>query len=158
MNCGVYCFRNIINNKIYIGKSENIKRRYNEHKSHSNTKNYHFYNAIRKYGFDNFEFFILEDNIEKSELYNSEQFYIAYYKMIGAVLYNTGDGGPGRSGAILSQKTKDKIGIANFKGDLEKVKAARDLKTKGFSITEIAALLELPRGTVGNYIYRRKGI
>lgn len=30
---GIYCFRNIINNKRYIGKSNNINHRKNQHLS-----------------------------------------------------------------------------------------------------------------------------
>jgi group I intron endonuclease len=62
---GIYCIRNTINNKRYIGKSKNIIRRFSEHKSAfrkgTNTKiSYHLKNAVAKYGVDSFEFTVLE--------------------------------------------------------------------------------------------------
>ena len=38
-NSGIYQIRNIINNKIYIGSSANIKKRWSEHKRDLKTTN-----------------------------------------------------------------------------------------------------------------------
>lgn len=58
----IYLFRNKLNNKCYIGKTNNIKRRYSNHIS-GKTDSY-IHRAILKYGIENFEFLII-DTIEK---------------------------------------------------------------------------------------------
>ena len=63
--CGIYCIKNKINNKVYIGKSINIYSRLYQHLSDLNTgkrksKNSHLLNAWEKYGRNNFEYFVLE--------------------------------------------------------------------------------------------------
>lgn len=54
--CKVYKITNKVNNKFYIGISNNVKKRWNSHKYFS-TKgtNHPLYNALRKYGFDKFK-------------------------------------------------------------------------------------------------------
>lgn len=82
----IYCFTNQINNKKYIGQSINDKNiRYNQHKSSYQNKNDKEYNSLlhkkfRQYGFDNFTYEILVDNIEDINLLNElEIYYINYY-------------------------------------------------------------------------------
>jgi group I intron endonuclease len=63
--CGIYCIKNKVNNKVYIGKSINIYSRLYQHLSNLNTgkrksKNSHLLNAWEKYGRNNFEYFVLE--------------------------------------------------------------------------------------------------
>ena len=54
---GIYCAKNIVNEKVYIGKSVDIEKRWKDHKNGYNNPNSsqyisYFYNALRKYGFD----------------------------------------------------------------------------------------------------------
>jgi group I intron endonuclease len=81
MNSGIYRITNIINNKIYIGSSRNIKKRFYHHKGvlknnkHCNKYLQYSYN---KYGKENFIYEILEicnENI----IIEREQFYIDLY-------------------------------------------------------------------------------
>lgn len=63
--CGIYCIRNLENNKVYVGKSVNIYERLKQHKTMLNRKikqqeNQHLINAWHKYGEDIFEYTILE--------------------------------------------------------------------------------------------------
>lgn len=61
MKSGIYIITNLINNKVYIGQSKNIKDRFNSHKSDARRgKDYPISRAIRKYGISNFNFEILE--------------------------------------------------------------------------------------------------
>lgn len=59
---GIYWIRNKQNNKIYIGSSKNIRKRFLEHKwALKNNKhlNNRLQNSFNKYGLDSFEFLII---------------------------------------------------------------------------------------------------
>ena len=63
----VYKITNKINNKIYIGSTNDITRRWREHKSHAfnpncNDYNYPLQQAIRKYGLDKVTALVNEQN------------------------------------------------------------------------------------------------
>lgn len=73
----IYGIRNKVNGKIYIGKSINFKQRKAQHKYYlckdkisKKHCNRYLYNAVQKYGWDNFEFVILEEceNLKEREL------------------------------------------------------------------------------------------
>ena len=75
---GIYKITNKINQHFYIGMSVDIKKRWNDHKLKSlrkNDKEYEkpLYRAFRKYGFDNFNFEILEvckeEELSEREIY-----------------------------------------------------------------------------------------
>lgn len=78
MSCGIYKFENLINHKIYIGQSTQLEERYKQHKSKSNTVDKRFYDAVRKYGWDNFSYEILE-YCQPEELNDREVYYVSYY-------------------------------------------------------------------------------
>ena len=75
----VYQHKNKINGKIYIG----ITSRKPEERWGSDGRNYktspHFYSAIQKYGWDNFEHNILFTNLSKAQACEKEQELIKYY-------------------------------------------------------------------------------
>jgi group I intron endonuclease len=82
MNCGIYKILNKVNNKFYIGSSNNIKRRWMHHITYLNGgyhTNVHLQNAWSKYGKQAFEFSILEQ-INENELLLKEQYYLDFYK------------------------------------------------------------------------------
>ena len=88
---GIYKFTNNINGKSYIGQSVNIERRYKEHKNRKN-ENSLFHEAIKEYGFDSFDFSIVETcSIE--ELNDKEIFYIKEYNTLTPNGYNASEGG-----------------------------------------------------------------
>ena len=60
--CGIYEIKNIVNNKVYIGQSRNIHKRWNSHINElRNNKhhNYHLQQSWNKYGEENFQFSLL---------------------------------------------------------------------------------------------------
>ena len=74
----VYIHTNKVNGKRYIGVTEkDPKERWANGNGYRN--NPYFNAAIKKYGWDNFEHFILEVGSEEL-MYQLEQQYIAYYK------------------------------------------------------------------------------
>ena len=62
----IYQITNLINNKIYIGQTNNIKKRWSNHKN-SNDPNMVIARAIRKYGKENFKFEVLLKNLSPEE-------------------------------------------------------------------------------------------
>lgn len=78
---GIYKIQNILNEKIYIGRSKNISKRWFEHKRELKNKSHHsdkLQNAVNKYGIDNFEFSIIEEASE-SDILELEQKYLDLY-------------------------------------------------------------------------------
>lgn len=75
-NCpGIYVIKNSINGKIYVGKSKNCYYRLHQHMTdikidnRNYNENPHLLNAVKKYGSDNFEYYLVEKfNIEDPNL------------------------------------------------------------------------------------------
>lgn len=97
----VYKHINIVNGKIYIGITNNINRRWRdkgiEYKPHKNeNQNRPFWNAIQKYGWNNFKHSILESGLSFEEACCKEKMYIKKFssnnKKNG---YNIAPGGNG---------------------------------------------------------------
>ena len=96
-------------NKVYIGiTNQKVNRRFRKGKGYSNNK--HFFNAIEKYGWDNFQHEILFENFTKEEAKLMEQCYIALYNSYDSDKgYNNSLGGEGTYGFKPSSKTRKKL-------------------------------------------------
>ena len=78
---GIYKIVNTVNNKVYIGQSINIERRFREHKRNfKKDLNFPIYNAFKKYEIGNFEFIIIEQVHDVTKLDEREQYWLDYYK------------------------------------------------------------------------------
>ena len=80
--CGVYKITNTITGDFYIGSSNNVKRRWTEHKKPSTRKrfpNNQLYKDMQKYGIENFVFEVIEE-AEESFLKEKEQKFIETLK------------------------------------------------------------------------------
>lgn len=84
----IYMYSNKTNGKKYIGQTLDEKSRIREHKCHANSRTdsqFAFYSAIRKYGWDNFEYEVLVrvETEDKKSLINTlnqlEVYYISKY-------------------------------------------------------------------------------
>lgn len=76
MSTGIYNIKNLSNDKVYIGQSVDIEKRWSTHKAELNNNyhhNIHLQSAWNKYGEDNFEFSIIEecsiDKLDQQEIY-----------------------------------------------------------------------------------------
>lgn len=112
MGC-IYIIKNIVNNKIYIGKTINTaEERFKQHLQEARNPNKPIYNSclnrgIRKYGDDAFHYTILADDIDEETLGLIEEHYINMYCSNNPKIgYNNSPGGNDNT------KAKEKYKIA----------------------------------------------
>lgn len=93
----IYKATNQINNKVYIGQTQlSLEERKKSHYYDSKRLDTYFYRAINKYGWNNFIWEVIHDNIEdEDELDYWEQYYIKLYESFDNKEkgYNTQSGG-----------------------------------------------------------------
>lgn len=138
--CGIYKIENLINGKIYIGKSIDIQKRFRSHINDSFNENKSSYEhlihkAIRKYGVDNFSFDVIEqcdDNI----LNEREIYWISFY---GCCVLDGNDKG--------YNMTRGGDGSSYL--DVNKIK---ELWDDGLPINDIAEQLQCDRHSVSRHI------
>lgn len=106
---------NILNNKVYIGKSVNYKQRWNKHlriaREATNDEKFYVQRAIGKYGPENFVFSKIQVVTELQQK-TAEQYWIAFFNSNNNKYgYNLTIGGEGTPGRKLSEESKEKIRI-----------------------------------------------
>lgn len=107
----IYKVENVINGKIYIGKTtKTLEKRKQAHINSSKAKrdNYYFHNAIRKHGEEAFEWSIVDCCDSEKDLLMMEQEYIKIFDSYNNG-YNLTLGGEGTTGRYHSEETKKKI-------------------------------------------------
>ncbi len=121
----IYIIQNKINNKIYVGQTNNPKQRWIDHRKPINKNKYksYLYYSMDKYGVENFVFSILEEFTSENEqtvidcANESEEFFIALLmaqdRSIG---YNVD---PGGNNKIKTFETRQKLSLA-LKGKKKK--------------------------------------
>ena len=76
----IYIIKNNINSKVYIGKTQySIEQRFKEHCSDYSKREEEkrpLYDAMKKYGVENFYIELIEDNISDQEINEKEIFYL----------------------------------------------------------------------------------
>lgn len=112
---GIYAIKNLINNKVYVGKSVDIYKRFIKHKQLLNQNNHYnliLQRAYNKYGHDQFIFEILEECSE--DIINARECYwIDFYKNKN-LSYNIALGGEGgKMPDEIIEANKIKISKAN---------------------------------------------
>lgn len=100
---------------VYIGIASNLNKRIAAHKRALIGKNHHN-NILQKLWnkYHELDYSVLEENITRNDIAEAEQFYIAYFKYIGASVVNLTAGGEGCFGRVLSETTKQKIIQSNL--------------------------------------------
>lgn len=109
----IYCYINKINNKKYIGQTNNLERRKKQHiqdsihchKGHEISYNLPFHSAIRKYGIKNFSFSILQtiDTENWEEVNELESKYIKEQNTLVPNGYNLKARGEANKGLNISK-------------------------------------------------------
>lgn len=159
---GIYVFTNKINGKKYVGQSIDIAKRYYQHSVNSfncNSAGYnsYFYKAIRKYGFLNFSFEILEE-CDKTKLNEREKYWIDLLKSniqdFGYNLTEGGSGGPDKSKTIYQYDLNKNL-LNTFKNAYE----AERILGPGFHQSNIQSCAAHRNNTktVNGYIFTYEG-
>ena len=115
----IYKATNKINGKVYIGFASNLSKRKHRHKYYALVKNVTscFYNAIKKYGWDNFDWKVIYQSKDRLHCLNvMERFFIEEYRSyIGfsnCQGYNMTIGGDGALGNHKSKTFEHKKRIS----------------------------------------------
>lgn len=173
----VYCHTNKINGKKYIGiTSQKIDRRWR--KGDGYKKQSVFGRAINKYGWDNFDHEIIEDNICTLEIDEKEQYYIELYNTVLPNGYNVTKGGRECKYSTEYKKklSKSKKGIIpknidslhtpeialkiseSLKGR-KNYTTAKEVECDGIiyqSLTDLAGSIGVKSGTIFSWIERKR--
>jgi group I intron endonuclease len=116
---GIYCVRNILNNKVYIGKAKCIYSRMKDHITRLNKQckdeNIHLINSWHKYGKDNFEYFVLEYlELDNGLLKIRELYWMKRYNSLDRKFgYNLRE--DSSTGLIVSEETRERMRISRYK-------------------------------------------
>ena len=135
----IYKITNLINNKVYIGKTtKTIQWRFNKHlKDSYNNPNttIHIQRAILKYGENNFKIEEIDKASSLEELNQKEKYWIAYYNSQNEGYNMTSGGDGGDTYASLSEEemniVRKKIGSKNkgIKNGQSKQVKCKSIKT-----------------------------
>lgn len=118
----IYKFTNKVNSKVYVGQTYNLQVRLNSHKSKALKIKNKFYNAVRKYGWDNFEFSVLSTvSADTKEELNTllDKLEIEYIKQYDSYKsgYNSTLGGHSKRGYKLSKEFSEKCKNRTYSED-----------------------------------------
>lgn len=123
-NYSVYIHTNKTNGKKYVGQSSNVIERWR-----GGGKNYFnsvkFFNAIKKYGWDNFTHEVLYDNLDKETANKIERELIKKYDSINSG-YNIQEGGA----ISLTQESLDKMGKSLKQGYIDHPERREKIRQK----------------------------
>ncbi len=131
----IYLLTNSTNGKVYVGKTNDYKRRMGEYKCHHCKNQYKLYNALVDTGWKKFTHKIIEKVDDLETLNLLERYYIKFYDCYGTDKgYNLTEGG---DGGTMSEETKKKLSEIN-KGEkhTEETKAKIGKAHKGKIVSE----------------------
>lgn len=136
----IYCITNLINTKRYIGKTVNtVEGRFQEHCRDSRKRKYEkrpLYDAMNKYGIENFKTEELEYVEDNSKLSDREIYWIQELHTYGSNGYNASKGGDGK---ILFDHNEI-IELANL----------------GYTLSQISEKMQCCKETVSNVLKAHK--
>ena len=133
----VYCHRNKINGKRYIGQTKQLPNERWGTQGNKYKQCVYFYNAIQKYGWDAFDHYIIQDNLTKEEANELEELNILLFNTLNPDYgYNLKHGG---SDGELSEQSKQKLSesLKNTFSDPDYKKKISAIRKKAFSSPEV---------------------
>ena len=128
---GIYCIRNMLDGKMYVGSSVNCGKRFAKHRAGLNTGQHHsskLQRAWNKYGKEAFEFFVIEVVEDVENLLAKEQVWLDKLDTAKGG-YNICCTAGSNLGKKCSQATKDRIALVrtgkkHLPESIEKMRAA----------------------------------
>ena len=129
---GIYKITNLINEKVYIGQSIHIERRWQEHCQPSSRSL--IGKAIQKYGKEHFTFQVLEECAEE-QLDELEERYISEYNSVVPNGYN------------IETASKGKTSFVFYDQDVF-ADIVKDITSSDLTLTAIAEKYDLARRTI----------
>ena len=180
----VYKITNLINGKIYIGKTNNVNNRWKRHKLAAIKKYANDYSslhrAINKYGFDYFNIEIIETfNLEEDSLLAEIKYIELYNSNNKNIGYNLTNGGEGSTGykhtpeiveEIRNRRATPEIKIKISEGcrgskqwnakfsDSDIITIRQMWDSKVYSQTEIAKIYKVKPNTINQIVLRKRWI
>jgi len=109
---GIYIIKNLINGKCYVGETINVYNRIAGHRNRVGAEKHRclIHNAIKKYGYDNFEIYVeYFPNSTKEQLWDLEEQMIIKHNTLTPNGYNICSKGRGCVGLRHSEETKIKM-------------------------------------------------
>ena len=106
MNSGIiYCAYNKVNGKRYIGQTvQGLKKRKAQHYSHDGCV--YFHRALMKYKEEDWEWTVIEEDLDKDALNEREKYWIQYYNTLNPDKgYNLSSGG--FDGVLSTERIKE---------------------------------------------------
>lgn len=110
----IYKWTNKINGKAYIGQTVREAERIIEHTRANRDCDFH--HDIKEYGIHNFDYEVLERDIEEKDLNNRERYYVKLYNT-NVTGYNKSHGGDysvEKRHRVITQDTRDKIAASRI--------------------------------------------
>lgn len=163
MKSGIYFIKNVINNKIYIGRSINVSKRIYKHKTSLRSQkhhNKHLQNSFNKYGEHNFKFLkVLEAKPER--LPAIETIYINFLQTnLPDKGYNKTDDGGGYSKEAATRKQfnyhlVDKEDLKSIT-KIESIQDLRDLYKNNYTYKIVRHIKENKYYCYGFYMLEKK--
>lgn len=150
MTLNVYTITCLVNNKIYVGITNNIRSRWNKHVYDAkHTSKCVIHRAMRKYGCENFSIKIIDDCQSKEKLLELEKYYIidlkshvkngGYNETFGGEAPMLGRNHSNKSKNLTSQKLKGRV--SPNKGNKYSVEMKKKMKeSHGKSVLQIDKL------------------
>jgi group I intron endonuclease len=161
----IYCCTNLINNKKYIGQTkQKLQLRINTHLSVARTINKTaICQALNKYGFDNFEWVVIDVAINQKELDYKETYWVKYYNTYSINGYNMTFGGQDEKLKYLNNKERKlyttrnlkDILVFNLDGDYIETITSMVIFANEHNIGKynISKVLHNKKNSIGGYIF-----
>lgn len=164
----IYLITNLINLKCYVGltRKSDVTKRFKAHKSNyrSNRKGI-LYEAMRKYGIENFKFESIDSASSIDELKNKEIYWISRINSLSPNGYNLLQGGDLSETHIETRQKLSKILKSKNRKLLPKTKEAFDIQRAKQRIEYYAVNRETGKTTIfynlaeaESYGFNKKGI